>query len=313
MGRLGIFVNRQTLSSSKQLDAIIRCRDAAEAMGHTAEFIFPTDIKRIPQMDAVFIRARTDPMNTTFVAAKMAEFHGIPVVDDPRSIHICSDKVNMYLHLMNDGVRIPETRFLSKAELTEANIEALFEEIGSPLVLKEPSTSFSARVEKADDVGTFLRISKRFLKLSDWIVAQEYVESKFDWRIGVLDGKLLYACKYIIPPETFKIQASVDGHIVYCTVKGQPPDAIPPKVMETGLKAARAIGDGLYGVDIKDNEKGVFVIEVNDNPSLESTEDEFYPDVYHRIISHLLNGGRRRNGGIECQLPLPSEAPERAH
>ena len=41
MSKLGIFVNRQTLSSSEQITAVIKCRDVAESMGHTVEFIFP--------------------------------------------------------------------------------------------------------------------------------------------------------------------------------------------------------------------------------------------------------------------------------
>ena len=99
MSRLGIFVDRKTLSNSEQLNALIRCRDVAEGMGHDVEFIFPVDIHKIPNVDALFIRARTDPMNVTYVAARMASFYGIPVIDDPQSIQICSDKVNMYSHL----------------------------------------------------------------------------------------------------------------------------------------------------------------------------------------------------------------------
>ena len=38
-------------------------------MGHDVDFIFPVDINKIPKMDALFIRARTDPMNVTYVAA----------------------------------------------------------------------------------------------------------------------------------------------------------------------------------------------------------------------------------------------------
>ena len=97
MSQLGIFVDRKTLSNSEQLNALIRCRDVAEGMGHDVDFIFPVDINKIPKMDALFIRARTDPLNVTYVASRMASFHGIPVLDDPRSIQICSDKVNMYL------------------------------------------------------------------------------------------------------------------------------------------------------------------------------------------------------------------------
>ena len=83
MSRLGIFVDRRTLSNSDQLNALIRCRDVAEEMGHDAEFLFPVDIAKIPRMDALFIRARTDPMNITYVASRTAELHGIPVIDDP--------------------------------------------------------------------------------------------------------------------------------------------------------------------------------------------------------------------------------------
>jgi glutathione synthase/RimK-type ligase-like ATP-grasp enzyme len=288
MSRLGIFVDRKTLSNSEQLNAVIRCRDAAEKMGHTAEFIFPVDIGKIQKMDALFIRARTDPMNVTFVAARMAQFHAIPVIDDPRSIQICADKVNMYSHLMKRKVPMPKTVFLPKRDLAGERIRSLFRELGTPLVLKEPSTSFSMRVEKVTTPGEFLRVARRFIRLSDWIIVQQFIESKYDWRIGVLDGKLLYACKYTIPSLTFKIQASVNGHIVYCGVESVPESVVPSHIIRIGIDAANAIGSGLYGVDIKNNNGDACVIEVNDNPSLESGEDEYYPDVYPKIIGHLL-------------------------
>lgn len=291
MGRIGIFVNRATLSNTLQLNSVIKFRDRSEALGHKAEFIFPIDIKRIPSLDALFIRARTDPMNASFAAAMVAELHGIKVIDDPRSIQVCSDKVNMYMHLMRAGVRIPETRFVSKKDLSKDTAEAMFEELGTPLVLKEPSTSFSVRVEKAEDTESFMRTAKRFIKLSDWVVIEEFVESTFDWRIGVLNGEMLYACKYIMPPESFKIQASVNGHIVYCTVKCVPKEEVPSGVIDLGLRAAGAIGNGLYGVDIKETGNGLYVIEVNDNPSLEGGEDRLYPDVYERVIGHLMEEG----------------------
>ena len=44
--------------------------------------------------------------------------------------------------------------------------------------------------------------------------------------------------------------------------------AAPREIVDVGVRAARLIGRGLYGVDIKANERGVFVIEVNDNPNL---------------------------------------------
>jgi glutathione synthase/RimK-type ligase-like ATP-grasp enzyme len=288
MSKLGLFVDRQTLGNSEQLTSLIKCRDDAEAMGHTVYFIFPVEIKKISTVDALFIRSRTDPMNISFVASKMAEYSGIPVIDDPQSIQICSDKVNMYLHLMRDHVSIPQTVFLNKNDITHEHIAQLFTDYGSPLVLKEPSTSFSLRVEKVNTEEEFMKVAKRFIKLSDWIVAQQYVESRYDWRIGVLNGEFLYACKYIIPSETFKIQATVNGHLVYCAVSSVPKEAVPPGIIQLAIDAGKAIGTGLYGVDIKESDGRLYVIEVNDNPSLEGGEDVHYPDIYRKIVSYLL-------------------------
>ncbi len=287
MSRLGIFVDRKTLSNSEQLNALIRCRDVAEGMGHDVDFIFPVDISRIPGMDAIFIRARTDPMNVTYVAARMASFYGIPVIDDPQSIRICSDKVNMYSHLIKKHVSMPRTIFLSKYDVTVEEVTRLFDELGSPLIVKEPSTSFSLRVEKVHDIAEFFRVARRFIRLSDWIVVQQYIESRYDWRVGVIGGQLLYACKYTIPSDTFKIQASVNGHLVYCGVESVTPDKVPPHVIRLGIDAANAIGNGLYGVDIKNSNGDAYVIEVNDNPSIESGEDDCYPHVFEQIVSHL--------------------------
>ncbi|HET6581333.1 MAG TPA: RimK family alpha-L-glutamate ligase [Methanoregula sp.] len=287
MSQLGIFVDRKTLSNSEQLNALIRCRDIAEGMGHDVDFIFPVDIHKIPKMDALFLRARTDPLNVTYVAARMAEFHGIPVIDDPRSIRICSDKVNMYSHLIEKNISLPKTVFLSKTQLTVEKVTHLFDELGSPLIVKEPSTSFSLRVEKVNDIAEFFRVARRFIKLSDWIVVQQYIESRYDWRVGVLGGNLLYVCKYTIPSDTFKIQASVNGHLVYCGVESVSPDKVPPHVIDLGIDAANAIGKGLYGVDIKNNNGDAYVIEVNDNPSIESGEDDCYPRVFEQIVSYL--------------------------
>lgn len=288
MANLGVFVDRQTLGNADQLNSLVKLRDAAEGLGHLVYFLFPVDIKKIPAMDALFIRSRTDPMNVSFVASRMAEIHGIPVIDDPDSIQICSDKVNMYLHLMKRNVRIPATTFVRKHEVNGRKTQELFDSLGSPLVLKEPSTSFSARVEKVCSEQEFIRIAKRFMKLSDWIVVQQYIPSEFDWRIGVLDGDVLYACKYIIPSETFKIQATVNGQTVYCAVKSIPLNQVPSMVIDCALAAGRAIGNGLYGVDLKEFNHSAYVIEVNDNPSLEGGEDECYPDIYARIISRLI-------------------------
>ena len=43
-----------------------------------------------------------------------------------------------------------------------------------------------------------------------------------------------------------------------------------PELISVALKAANLIGDGFYGVDIKHTSKGYVVMEVNDNPNIDS-------------------------------------------
>jgi len=66
---------------------------------------------------------------------------------------------------------------------------------------------------------------------------------------------------------------------------------IPEKVLKYALKAAKLIGDGLYGVDLKEINGDVYVIEVNDNPSIDSgIEDAFLNDrLYTEIMAEILH------------------------
>ena len=61
---------------------------------------------------------------------------------------------------------------------------------------------------------------------------------------------------------------------------------VPQLVRDTALKAANAIGNGFYGVDIK--QRGV--IEVNDNPNLDAgVEDVMLGDaLYQMVIEELV-------------------------
>jgi glutathione synthase/RimK-type ligase-like ATP-grasp enzyme len=67
---------------------------------------------------------------------------------------------------------------------------------------------------------------------------------------------------------------------------GQVPDA----VRRVALEAATLVGDGLYGVDVKETADGARVIEVNDNPNIvETDEDSVEKDrLYDAVITALI-------------------------
>ena len=296
MGRLAIFIERYSISGSFELDSLLRFKDAGERRGHDVSYIFRPELKLLTRYDALFIRATTDPLNASFVASRIAEMHGIPVIDDSRSILICCDKIHMYRRLVARGVDIPRTEYLTRDAITTQRAEELFRELGPKLVLKAPDSAFSSHVEKVETPDEFVDVGERFLRRSDRIVVQEFLKSAFDWRVGVLAGKPLYVCRYVIPDETFKIMAVVDGQLRVCRTEGVPIPEAPPEVVATAVAAANAIGEGLYGVDLKQVNGRTVVIEVNDNPTINAgLEDQFAPDIYDRIVANLLEERRPRH------------------
>ncbi len=278
------------MSDSEVMSALMRIAQIAHHWGHRTEFIFRPEMWKIPEFDAIYIRATTDPLNSSYVTSRIAELNGIKVVDDSASIRICCDKVNMYTHLIKAKIPIPETRFVKPGELMHKRGKELLEELGKPLVLKAPYSSFSMYVEKAATPAEFVKIGKKYMRRADRVVVQKFVKSEFDWRVGVLGGEAIFVCQYTIPKFQWKVSTwTQQGREIYGPVRGVPLKKASPKLIKTALAAAAAIGKGLYGVDLKQVGSDFVVIEVNDNPTIaHGEEDQQAPEIYKKIIKFLL-------------------------
>jgi glutathione synthase/RimK-type ligase-like ATP-grasp enzyme len=281
MRTLGIFVDRQTLSSSRKLAQLMKCREAAEAKGVRSYFLFPVDLKKVVRMDALFIRSRTDPLNVTYVAARLAEMNSIPVIDESSAIRVCSDKVDLGMHLQKAGVCIPRTEFLWRGRHADPA------EMHYPFVLKEPSSFNANRVRVVRTPAEARRLMASWFRLSNVLVAQEYISGGEEFRVGTLGGELLYACRYGPPTEEARMHALSLEEVPYFESVCIPRRELPEGVLREAVRASASIGEGLFSVDIKVQDDRPYVLDVNDNPSLESGEDTFYPDIYGRIVDHL--------------------------
>ncbi len=287
MARLAIFAERYTIRSSVELTALTNFRLAAFELGHELDFLFKDELKYLRNYDGVLIRALTDPLNTSYVVARTAEMLGIRVLDHAASIRICCDKVNMYARLQAAGVPVPETRVLAGAALAPATAEALFDSLGTPLVLKAPNSSFSLYVDKVATPDAFVKVGRRFLRRADRLIVQQYLPSEFDWRVITLDGRVLAVVAYRFAPQGWRtMDRSEAGE--WASVQGVPRDAADPRLLQVALAAANAVGRSLYGVDVKEIDGDYTVIEVNDNPTIAAgEEDQANPEVYEEIIRYL--------------------------
>ncbi len=133
--------------------------------------------------------------------------------------------------------------------------------------------------------------------LSKMIVAQEYMPTAFDWRVGILDRQPLFVCQYHMVPGYWQIiQHEADGFWREGATVTLPLEQAPPPAVQLALQVANLIGDGLYGVDIKQVADRYYVIEINDNPNVDAgNEDAVLGDaLYRRIMDSFVARIRRR-------------------
>ena len=265
-------------SDSRALERFIR---AGGQLGLEVSLITRADYTRLLEYDALFIRETTALDHHTYRFAKKAESEDMPVIDDPRSILRCTNKVLLAELMEANDVPAPRTLILDRRRIGRAE-----REFGFPFVVKIPDSAFSKgvfRIHNKTDLATFV---ERAFRASDLVIAQEYMETTFDWRVGILEGKPLYVCKYFMARGHWQIikhdqnRGSIQGAFA-----NLPVEQAPPAVVDTAVRAASLIGDGLYGVDLKETPRGVFVIEINDNPSIEAgVEDAVLKDELYRTI-----------------------------
>jgi glutathione synthase/RimK-type ligase-like ATP-grasp enzyme len=290
VSKIACFVEKYNFSDPREEAALENFKHAAEKAGQEFHYLFREDISDIPRYDAVFIRATTDPLFTAYIVSKTAWELGLKVIDDPESITICANKIHQYsLFEKYDVPRIP-TVFLNKEELHHKKISEVFDELGKPVVIKAPYTSFSRYVEKAACETSFRDVAKRYFKKSDVLAVQKFTPTAFDWRVGVLNNEVLYVCKYMIPKGRWKHGAKLRGKPTFTWGRtvALKKESIPQRLREVSLKACSVVGKGLYGVDLKEVDGDYVVVEVNDNPSIYSGyEDLKDKDLYAKIINYL--------------------------
>jgi glutathione synthase/RimK-type ligase-like ATP-grasp enzyme len=290
LARIACFVEKYNFSDSREEKALQNFKRTAETSGHEFDFIFRENLSELSKYDAVFIRATTDPLLTAYVVSETASELGLKVIDDPESIQICGNKIHQYeLFRKYDIPNIP-TIFITVEDLHHKRIAEIFKTLGKPVVIKAPYTSFSKYVEKAACETSFREVSRRFFKKSDILAVQQFVPTAFDWRVGVLNGEVLYVCKYMIPKGRWKHGAKLRGKptVIWGRTVSMKKQNAPVRLREVALRACRVVGKGLYGVDIKEVDGDYVVVEVNDNPSIYAGyEDLRDKDLYQKIIAYL--------------------------
>jgi glutathione synthase/RimK-type ligase-like ATP-grasp enzyme len=279
--------------------AIRRFQRAAASFGIDTDVIDEDDYGRIAEYDALFIRETTRVNHYTYRFASRAAAEGLVVMDDPESIVRCGNKVYQAELFERHGLPCPPTMVVH-----EENADEIATRIGFPCVLKKPDGSFSRGIVRVASEMDLLAELPSLLEESELVIAQGFVPSSFDWRVGVLDRKPLYVCKYHMASGHWQIAHNAPGKQTrFGRVETFRVEDAPPAAVELGLRAASLVGDGLYGVDIKEVGGRFLVMEVNDNPNVDGgvedaiLKDGLYEEIMRWFRTRLdARGSEARNG-----------------
>jgi len=294
---MAILFNANDELSPSDKKAIDRFVKAANGLGLGTEVIGRDDYARLAEFDALFIRETTQVNHHTYRFARRAAAEGLVVIDDAESILKCANKVYMAEVMARNKVQVPRTLIVHSD-----NVDEIGRTLGFPCVLKQPDAAFSQGVVKVENEQELAAHVEEFFEKSELLIAQEFLPTLFDWRIGICEGLPLYACKYHMASGHWQIVKNDHGGLRrYGKYETIPVEIAPRQVVRAALKAAELIGNGLYGVDVKQTNGACFVIEVNDNPNIDAgVEDKVLKgELYRRIMEVFLRRIERRKAGFE--------------
>ncbi|MGO2127852.1 MAG: RimK family protein [Pseudoalteromonas prydzensis] len=280
---MAILVDHNEKVPPSDKDAIARFIKAAAKHGIYAQALSFDEIDNIAQFDALFIRQTTAIDHPTYRLASKAQSLGLVVIDDAESILRCCNKV--YLHDAFNYQKVPSLKTLVVADQSDETIAQLENSFTYPLVLKMPEGSFSKGVYKVADRPELVAKLSELFEFSALVLAQEYMYTEYDWRVGVLNGRAIYACRYLMARNHWQIYNHDAKRFFSGGFETLPTFELPKAVLDAALKACKTVGKGLYGVDVKEHQGRAYVLEVNDNPSIDhKVEDAYLGDELYMII-----------------------------
>jgi len=218
-------------------------------------------------------------------ATKFVDAYDVPVVNDPTTAEVCSDKVKNSLALEAAGVPTPNT---DVAFTKDAAMESI-EDFGYPCVLKPVVGSWGRLMAKIDSRSAAEAILEHKETLGHYehkvFYVQEFVEKPGrDIRVLATDGQ----------PVAAMVRSS--DHWLTNAAKGAETDAfeLDDRVLELVEKASAAVGGGLLGIDLMEigvDEDGspedYTVHEVNHTVEFKALDEVTDVDVPARVVDWL--------------------------
>jgi ribosomal protein S6--L-glutamate ligase len=286
-------VNILVLSRDKTLYSTARLVEAAKLRGHDVrvvdylrcymnitatnpQVIFGS--KALEDVDAII--PRIGASHTFYGTAVVRQFEVMNVVtaNGSQPIARSRDKLRSLQILSHEGIGLPVTAFAHSPKDVDGVIEAVG---GAPLVIKLLEGTQGIGVVLAENPKAAESVIQAFKGLNANILVQEFIKEAdgADIRALVVGKKVVAAMMRKSTDGDFR--ANLHRGAVSSKVK------LSPEERSTALRAARAVGLKVAGVDLLRSNHGPVVLEVNSSPGLEGIEKASGKDIAAAIIELL--------------------------
>lgn len=286
-------MNIAVLSRNQSLYSTRRLIEAAQKRGHHAEVIDPTrcDIvieKRKPEIyykgkhlnDLQAVIPRIGASVTFYGTAVVRQFEMMHVFTtvESQALVRSRDKLRSLQILSRAGLGLPKTVFTNYSR----NVKDIIERVGgAPLVIKLLEGTQGLGVVLAETNNAAESVIEAFNGLQARVIVQEFIKEAggADIRAFVVDGHVVGAMKRQGKEGEFRSNLHRGG--TASVVELSDDEEI------TAIKAAKALGLGVAGVDMLRSDRGPLILEVNSSPGLEGIEGATGIDIARKIIRYI--------------------------
>lgn len=217
---------------------------------------------------------------TFFGTAVVRQFEMMNVFSTVESVALVRsrDKLRSLQILARAGLGLPKTVFTNYSKDVSTPIEAVG---GAPCVIKLLEGTQGLGVVLAETKKAAESVLEAFNGLQARVIVQEFIkEAKgADIRVFVIDERVVGAMKRQGKEGEFRSNLHRGGSAEVIELSD--------KEERAAIKAARAMGLGVAGVDLLQSERGPLILEVNSSPGLEGIEAATGKDIAGEIIKYI--------------------------
>jgi ribosomal protein S6--L-glutamate ligase len=281
------------LSQDASLYSTQRLKEAGEARGHEMRVVDylrcymnitshkPTVMyqgKPLENFDAIIPRIGASKTFYGTAVVRQFEVMGVFTANESQAISRSRDKLRCLQILSREGIGLPVTGFAHSTQ----DIDGLIDIVGgTPLVIKLLEGTQGIGVVLAETHQAAKSVIEAFRDLDANILVQEFIKEAegMDIRCFVIDNKVVASMKRQGAPGEFRSNLHRGG-----TAE---PMKLTPEERSTAVRAAKAMGLRVAGVDLLRSNHGPGGDGGNSSPGLEGIEQSTGVDVAGKIIEYL--------------------------